>query len=123
KIYDGAHAYYEQTGQFPPNPAKAGPVPALGSCCHGSEVSKCAPDPTLWTDATWQALMFSMDDPHYYSYEYRTTGTGKEATFSVDAYGDLNCNGIYSTFEMVGSVQSDGSVVGGAGLFRDKELE
>jgi hypothetical protein len=121
KIFMGAQAYYEETGAFPPNPAQAGAVPALGSCC--SSGGKCAPNPTLWTDSTWQALKFSMDDPHVYYYEYKTAGTGKDATFSVDAYGDLDCNGVYSTFEMIGSVTPDGTVTGAAGLFRDKENE
>jgi hypothetical protein len=121
KLYDGARSYYEENHQFPPNPTTAGPVPALGGCC--STGGKCAPNPTLWSDAAWQALRFSMDDPHYYSYEYKTSGEGANATFSVDAYGDLNCNGVYSTFEMVGSIQPDGTVTGEAGLFRDKELE
>ncbi len=43
--------------------------------------------------------------------------------FFADAFGDLNCDGVYSTFEMMGAVQADGSVTGQAGMFRDKELE
>lgn len=127
KIYDGARSYYEEEShargsvavlpkQFPNPPAKPGPVPPLGTCCHAPD-HKCAPDPRLWTDATWQALKFSMDDPHYYAYEYQASGTGTSATFTVAAYGDLNCDGVYSTFEMVGSVQADGTVTGQGGMF------
>jgi type IV pilus assembly protein PilA len=133
KLYDGARAYYEEESnargsinpiakQFPRSPTTA-IAPALGSCCSGSN-TKCAPAPSLWTDPSWQALKFSMDDPHYYSYSYvGSTTVGTASTFSADAHGDLDCDSSYSTFEMVGSVQSDGTVTGQAGLFRDKELE
>jgi type IV pilus assembly protein PilA len=130
KMYVGARGYWEEewndratiappARQFPRTAATA-TQPALGACCP----SKCAPNPNLWTDPVWQTLRFSIDDPHYYSYTYTGgTATGTNATFSADANGDLNCDGVYSTFEMVGSVQADGTVTGQAGLFRDKEME
>ena len=121
RIYDGARAYYEETGQFPDTP-QVSTVPALGSCC-GTPRGKCAPDPSLWTDPSWQALRFSMDDPHYYSYRYEKEGSGSSAIFTAGAYGDLDCDTVYSTFELVGSIRADGTVVGGAGFFKDRELE
>ena len=143
KLYEGARAYYmeEMNGagsiapiahQFPETVAAI--TPALNACCP----SKCAPAPTLWTNPSWQALKFSMDDPHYFSYGYVRNGTstggtathnradGSAATeyFFADAHGDLNCdNSVYSTFEMLGVVQADQSVSGQAGIFRDNELE
>jgi prepilin-type N-terminal cleavage/methylation domain-containing protein len=133
KLYDGARSYYEEESnargtatiiakQFPRTPATV-IVPAAGACCVGGSSQKCAPNPALWADPVWQALKFSMDDPHYYSYGYQSVGTGTASQFSADAYGDLNCNGTFSTFEMVGSVQADGSVTGSAGIYKDKELE
>jgi type IV pilus assembly protein PilA len=133
KLYDGARSYFEEemngrgsvtpiAKQFPDNSGTLRQEPALTACCAGAG-SKCTPDPTLWTDAAWQALKFSMDDPHYYSYYYQSSGTGTGASFSAGANGDLNCDTVYSTFELVGKVQSDGSVTGQAGIFRDKELE
>lgn len=132
KLYDGARSYYEEelsargslvpiAKQFPTTPAVS-TAPSLGACCAAAG-KKCAPNPGLWTDASWQALKFSMDDPHYYSYTYIASGTDSTAHFTVRANGDLDCDGVYSTFEMVGSVQTDGTVTGQAGFFKDQELE
>jgi len=130
KLYDGARAYYMDPGmsagglqaaaaaQFPE--PSAGPTPPLGTCCQSG--GKCAPDATLWVDAPWVALMFSVDDPHYYSYQYEVVD--KQRQFTVRAFGDLDCDGEYSTFEMVGTVDpSTGEVSGGPSLMRTDELE
>jgi hypothetical protein len=127
KLYDGARAYFEEEGGRGGKSAGAkhfpvghvGPTPPLGACCHEGSAAKCTPDPKLWQHPIWQALRFSMDDPHYYSYAYVSDGK----SFSVDAYGDLNCNGVYSTFEMIGEVAPDGTVAGGNGIYKDHELE
>ncbi len=127
RMYDGARVYYEESrmelgaGQFPETAAEA-TVPRLGACCTGVR-GKCAPDPSLWTAPTWQALRFSVDDPHYYSYRYESAGRGGDAMFSAAAHGDLDCDGTYSTFELVGSIQADGTVTGAAGFYKERELE
>ena len=59
-----------------------------------------------------------MDDPHHYSYEF----TSDESSFTARAYGDLNCDGVYSTFEMKGTIAADGSISSG-GLVTENELE
>lgn len=150
KLSDGAVSYYHEeknaagtaipiAKQFPDTAATA-TEPALATCCAASS-QKCQPDPNLWSAPTWQALKFSMDDPHYYAYGYTrgaastagtaigliaepggATGTPTEWYFA-DAQGDLNCDATYSTFEMLGAIMTDGSVTTGAGLFKDKELE
>ena len=43
--------------------------------------------------------------------------------FAATAYGNLDCPGTYSKFELVGRVDEDSSVSGQAGMFEDKELE
>lgn len=151
KISDGAVSYYHEESnragsavpidkQFPSTPAVA-LEPALGVCC-AAPGQKCAPDSTLWRDPSWQALHFSMDDPHYYSYEYVSTlkgagtapssgstpqpladGTTPATFFFAGARGDLNCDTVYSTFEMFGAIAEDGSVTTGAGVFKSNELE
>ena len=131
KIYDGARAYYMDRGvskgSFTPIPAQfpdsiGSPTPATGACCSGGE--KCAPDASLWTDPSWVALQFSVDDPHYYSYDYIAAGTPPD-TFTARANGDLDCDGTFSTFEMYGTIdstKSDGPT-GNAGLYRENDLE
>ncbi|HUS64007.1 MAG TPA: hypothetical protein VMZ28_05660 [Kofleriaceae bacterium] len=90
-----------------PTPS-AGPTPPLGTCCQ--QGGKCMPDPTLWASEPWQTLQFSVDDPSYYSYEYKISEDGKD--FSVMAYGDLDCDGVYSTYSAVGSPdRPDGSEI------------
>lgn len=144
KLSDGAAAYYHGeknaagsaipiAKQFPDTPVVP-TAPALGACCP----SKCAPNPLLWKDPSWQALTFGMDDPSYYSYSYthKNQSIGSGATIAVladgttpneyyfaSANGDLNCDGVYSTFEMLGAIMGDGSVTTGAGTYADKELE
>ena len=72
-----------------------------------------------------------MDDPHYYTYSYHSPDTGAAtpgalgANYTAAGYGDLDCNGRVSTFEMYGVVNSnyaDGPA-GNAGLYRENELE
>jgi prepilin-type N-terminal cleavage/methylation domain-containing protein len=135
KIYDGARSYYEEElvgrgsttpidKQFPA--AAAGvTAPAANLCCT-QQGDKCQPDTTLWGTPEWNALKFSMDDPHYYWYTYTTQGAASATaprSFTARANGDLNCTAGISTFEMVGTVLGDGSVSGSAGLFKIRELE
>ncbi len=110
KLFDGARQYYMN----PPNPGltpippqfpgiSVGPTPRLGSCCQ--QGGQCKPSAGQWESDTWIALQFSVDDPHYYSYEYVTKDPHK--SFVARAYGDLDCDGIYSTFEMVGAIDEN----------------
>jgi type IV pilus assembly protein PilA len=142
KIYTGARQYYMDNPNpgftpLPPQfPGAAGATtavtPVLGDCC--AQGGKCAPARAQWEAPAadgeiWTALQFSMDDPHYYMYQYATvdptfTGTNT-ADFTARAFGDLDCNGTYSTFEMIGKVDqttADGPS-GSAALSRVKELE
>jgi len=135
KLYDGARAYYEgeknQRGsinpiakQFPIGAAAGDTAPAANSCC-GQPGDKCAPNPGDFTGASdlWSSLTFSIDDPHYYWYTYIGAGTSTASQFTAAANGNLDCDAEYSTFELVGSIQADGTVTGSAGLYQNKELE
>ena len=150
KIYDGARTYY-----MDPNPTAAmnststpmfpGPntvvTPATGpaECCTAG--GKCTPTASWWasiadggTVDTWMHLQFSVDDPHYYAYDYIVAGNaapGGQAditggnNFTALAYGDLDCDADTSTFSMFGVVNetySDGPA-GNAALSRQNELE
>jgi len=51
-------------------------------------------------------LKFTMTDPQYYMYTYTSTGGGANGdTFNAIANGDLNGDGVLSTFQMDGKVQ------------------
>jgi hypothetical protein len=92
--------------QFPPS----APLTPATECCRQPE-GKCAPDPSLWTGPTWEALGFAVDAPHYYAYEIVSSGTGPTATFTARAIGNLDCDGTQATFE----VSITGADVDGAG--------
>ena len=131
-IYEGARSYFEDelTGrgqiqavskQFPGDATGAAAISdqTRGAC----GCSKCTPNSALWNADIWHALKFAMMDPHYYYYYYTAAGTGTNAKFSSTAYGDLDCDSDYSTFEMVGSVATDGTVTGQAAMYKNKITE
>lgn len=131
KIYDGARAYYmdqnyQKGMKFTALP-KQFPISAPGltpsdpkACCE-----KCSPLASLWSDETWVVLQFSVDDPHYYSYNYIIGSDVFIGPYTARANGDLDCDGENSTFEMYGTINSlyaDGPA-GNAGIYRQNELE
>jgi type IV pilus assembly protein PilA len=133
KIYDGARSYYMDRSvrrgmggsivkaQFPDDTDTSAQTPSNATAC----CDKCAADATLWTDPGWVALQFSVDDPHYYVYSFVLTGDPSVGPFTARANGDLDCNGVESTFEMYGEINSqyaDGPA-GNAGIYREKDLE
>jgi|SoiMethySBSTD1v2_1073268.scaffolds.fasta_scaffold135777_2 type IV pilus assembly protein PilA len=110
-------------GQFPETIAA---TPAANCCPNPG--NKCPGDPTVWNDPTWMALHFSIDDPHYFRYEYESTGSsspGAGSVFTARAIGDLDCdNTSFSTFEMVGVWSTiDNDVHGSGGIFQNNILE
>lgn len=52
-------------------------------------------------------LKFTIDQPQYYQYMYTTSGTTQPGdSFTATAHGDLNGDGIYSTFTLTGAINS-----------------
>jgi type IV pilus assembly protein PilA len=92
------------------------PVPNSAASIEGKKYQS---DPKDWDDdATslfkgFSCLRFSMTDPQYFQYAYSVTGitgiVGEE--FSAEAHGDLNGDGVLSTFALVGKIQNSGSGV------------
>jgi prepilin-type N-terminal cleavage/methylation domain-containing protein len=129
KLSNGARAYFAEdhvaqgsTAALPAQyPVSQALTPATTCCSYPG--FRCKDDPSVWSSAGWQALKFSLDDPHYFRFEFVSSGTGTDARFTARAYGDLDCDGVLSTFEMVGSVQADGTSTGQAGFYTDKILE
>jgi type IV pilus assembly protein PilA len=63
---------------------------------------------TDWTDGNdtlkgWVCLRFAVSDPQYYMYDYKGT-TGETGSFDAIGYGDLDGNGLTSTFTIKGRV-------------------
>jgi type IV pilus assembly protein PilA len=130
KMYDSSVAYYEAEHSDPSGTILARQFPAPVSivpttpCCSGAG-GKCVPSAVAsqWKNATWTALNFSVDDPFYFSYLYQSTGTEKASTFQAFAHGDLDCDGVFSTYERSGSVDGNNNVTGGAGLYVVNDIE
>ena len=130
KLFDSSVSYYEQEHasrlgviherQFPDAVAL---TPGDTFCTGDVNAEKWIPKKTYWTNPSWQALNFALSDPHYYSYQYVSSGVNTSAKFTARAIGDLNCNGTFSTFERVGTVDGSLNVMGGGGIFSANELE
>lgn len=84
--------------------AAAGPTP-LPACCE-REDGICEPDPALWATPAWQALAFSIDGDHRYTYSYTPSEDGRSAV--VRAVGDTDCDGETASYEVEIRIDSDG---------------
>jgi type IV pilus assembly protein PilA len=131
KLFDSSVSYYEaehsdKSGAILPRqfPKSVALSPTTGKCCL-STGGKCKPAPGNFqdTDGVWAALNFSVDDPFYFQYEYDSSGTDATSKFEAYSYGDLDCDGTYSTYMRNGSIMSDNSVTGGSGLFSKFDIE
>lgn len=135
KLYGASRSYILEehflpgTGLLSPQFPESEAATPLGSCCANPTGSnKCISPGSVWNRPTWNALQFSLDDPHYFRYEYESTGNvapGTSSRFTVRALGDLDCdNTDFSTFEMIGEWNSlDHDVHGSAGFFELNALE
>jgi type II secretory pathway pseudopilin PulG len=118
-LYRGSVAYYTGTRPtqslapvIPPRqfPISVGVTPAVVPAArHVTDA------PGTWRQPTWEALSFAIDDPHYFSYQYDSEGSGATASFTARALGDLDGNGVRSTFERSGrsNAQLEVEPVGG----------
>ncbi len=110
RIVAGAEAYYAEYGAFP---RSVSATPAVGACCAGANKGKpCTPRSALWQHATWRALVFEISRPNYYSYEFVSPDPGSKApaSYVARARGDLDCDGVYATFEFFGVADATGNV-------------
>jgi type IV pilus assembly protein PilA len=120
RIYGAARAYYLAVVpmQFP-DPV---PMTPVESCCATG--GRCLPNAAIWDTPTWKALYFSVDDPHYYRYAFYSEGVLETAKFLAYAYGDLDCDGILSTFSMYGEGNTaDRDMSGSAHISTTQALE
>ena len=115
RLYDSAILYFE-VGQVDAAgnalaqhfPASAPLTPSEIPCGVAAE-----PLPEDWAASpSWATLNFEVREPHRYSYQFDSEGTGVGATFTASAFGDVDCDGIYSTFIRVGEVTSENEVRG-----------
>ena len=137
KIYKGAAVYYsnqriDSAGKKLPCqfPAPVPPTPTGGSCCEldGNDDERCDSKPEEWDDPSWSALSFQMSDEHYFIYEFDSLGDLSDAKMTASAYGDLDCDGVTSTFQKLAfgdpqATKSECSIRGAAAFYVENETE
>jgi hypothetical protein len=116
---------------------ESGITPPLSVECSKGPGGRCVPvagEPSgpgeysisLWTDAeVWNAMNFQQEMPHSFHYNFKWSNTGEgygACQFTAQAFGDLDGDGIYSTYERAGAGDQNG-VNAAAGLYIDRELE
>jgi type IV pilus assembly protein PilA len=85
------------------------PVPAAISSVQGRKYQSSFGD---WnTDGAggsgFACLHFTIDQPQYFMYSYATSGTSSPGdSFNATANGDLNGDGVPSTFQLTGAINS-----------------
>lgn len=90
-------------------PSASAPVPADRTMVSGKKYMSSTAE---WqadsaADAGFACLRFEMSMPQYFQYQYEATPTG----FVARARGDLNGDGVFSTFEINGRIVGDRLVV------------
>ncbi len=61
--------------------------------------------PGTWSHPTWRRLGFGWDVEHSYSFEFESHNTPKSAIFVARAFGDLDGDGVQSSFSISGETQ------------------
>jgi hypothetical protein len=109
-----AVAYAEANGRFPDSAPLTPATPPRGK--------KEVDPPGTWDHPTWKALAFRAAPegvPHAYSFSFESTGTA----FVAQARGDLDGDGVLSTFEIRGSTAAGAKPTVAPGMYVDQELE
>ena len=76
-----------------------------------------------WDTPTWQALHFGYDRPHRYAFRFDVVVDPVRLWFNATAHGDLNGDGILSTFQVSGERRAGEEAVLIPGLHVHREVE
>jgi hypothetical protein len=61
--------------------------------------------PHTWDHPTWRLLDFGFDTPHAYSFQFDSQNAADASRFVTVAHGDLDGDGVVSTFRTGGSLR------------------
>jgi prepilin-type N-terminal cleavage/methylation domain-containing protein len=104
--------------------------------CNAGPGARCVPsgapagggyyDIRAWTDNDiWNSLNFGLEQAHFFHYDFAalnaTTGYGR-CNFTAQAFGNLDADLVYSTFERTGAADQQG-VNAAAGLYINLVVE
>ena len=116
RIGAGALAFAEDNHRFPDTAPLTPAAPP--------RATKTADPPGTWDTPTWQALGFEPaknGGPHAFSFGFDAPKPNE--AFAAQARGDLDGDGLWSTFEIRGVVRPDGKAELIPGMYVEAELE
>ena len=126
-VYDNVVFAFDKTRK---DPGRACSLPKISICIPAD--SSCSQnvdeEPQEWNRLALHAMGSLKNDTDAFRYCLQADGEGKDARFTVSAYGDLDCDGIYSTYQRVGRfdeyARDDECVIDSPGIDRlDHENE
>ncbi|MEM6295831.1 MAG: hypothetical protein AAGA54_31455 [Myxococcota bacterium] len=111
RLFAAVASYHAEHGHCPGN-AGVTPPPSTecadegGRCTPGSDYPAAA-----WSDnEAWSALGFDVTEQHRFHYDVRwTQDPAGPCMFTVQAFGDLDDDGQFSTYERVGIATAEGT--------------
>ncbi len=116
-MLSAADEHVATTGRCPSgrSSGQAGVTPPLELNCNEAPHGKCTPGSDIegagvysdqgWVDnEVWADIGFAVAEPHFFHYDLRwEEGSDGECRFTALAYGDLDDDGTFSTFERSGT--------------------
>jgi len=112
--------HFDTSGRILPKrfpPAQTGWVPESPCCKHPA--GKCPPVEELWRSSPWKELQIAMGHPHRFQVRYTGTGEGPQATATLEARADLDCNGKFSLYSVAVTIDGELDVVSKEPVIRD----
>jgi hypothetical protein len=61
--------------------------------------------PHTWDNPTWRLLGFELTTPHAYAFQFDSQNTPDVSRFTAEAHGDLDGDGVVSTFRTGASIR------------------
>jgi type IV pilus assembly protein PilA len=110
----GIKIHHRELGKLP----ESAPLTPSAAACVGGKPGTQLTDKAQW-QGPWEVIGFATTDKIRYQYEYLSDGQ----SFTARAIGDLDCDGVFATFERVGRVEADGTLNISAGMQMINELE
>jgi hypothetical protein len=134
KLFDGIANYYAEHGTCPTDgntAGHAGVTPPLTVLCASGQDGRCVPNGSgpggypqaAWSEnAVWQKLGYAQQNGHYFHYDVRWESSPQGCKFTVQAFGDLDEDGTFSTFERAAAADVQG-INAATGIYIDNEVE
>jgi hypothetical protein len=94
-----------------PSMLKSTELAPAARCC-GQADNKCVAEPKSFAGPTWKALGISIDEASRYQYRIVVDAKRKPATITVEARGDLDCDGKPSSFHRTVTFGANGPELG-----------